>query len=340
MDHLNKRRGLILGAAALFAQSMLAGCGRSGPPSIGLMLDDTRIKRWPIERDIFVAAAKKRGATVDVKWANGDEKVQLQQFQSLVDSKVAVIVIVPVNGVNGVLFKEAVAKAHAAGVKVMGYDRMLMNTDLDAYVGSNLTEVGRMQAEAVLKVAPKGNYFLLGGAADTNPNAKVLRAAHIKVLQPSVDKGDIKIVGSEWVKNWDASIAVEIINKAFEDKLIIDAVVASSDGTAGGVIEVLKARGLEGKIPVSGQDAELEACKRIVRGTQTMTVFKRLKDMAEMAADVAFTLASGKEPEYNGKQNNDFKDVNARLTQPTLITKENMSLLVDEGLYTKEQLGL
>ena len=144
-----------------------------------------------------------------------------------------------------------------------------------------------------------------------------------------------------WATNWDPSVATDILNQAFEDKLQIDAVIASNDGTAGGVIEVLKARGLMGKVPVSGQDSDLDACKRVIKGTQTMTVYKHLKDLATMAADIAFTMADGKEPVLDGQEmDNGAKKVKTKFLKPTLITKDNIDILVKDGVYSKEQLGI
>ncbi|WP_018607319.1 substrate-binding domain-containing protein [Uliginosibacterium gangwonense] len=336
MNHFFKRRTLLLGGAAGLAQAVLGGCSRKGPPTIGLMLDNMSIERWLRDRDYFVEAAKKIGVEVAVKWANGDENGQVKQFLELVDRKVDAIVVLPL---NGKLFKDAVAKAKAASIKVVAYDRIIFDADIDAYISVDNAEIGRMQVNSVIKAAPKGNYFLLGGA-NTDGNALVYREEHLKALQPLVDKGDVKIVGMEWVTDWDPAVASDIMIQVFEKHLQIDAVVASNDGTAGGVIEVLKTRALAGKVPVSGQDCDLDACKRVLKGTQTMTVYKHLKDLATLAADTTLALVSGKEVKYEGQLPNGFKKVDTKLLKPTLITKENMDLLVKEGMYTREQLGI
>jgi len=335
MKHTLSRRGFIGGVCALSLQSMLSACSFRNTPKIGLMLDDLRVLRWGRDRDYFVAEAKKLGATVTVKWANNDENHQVKQFLELVENKVDAIVILPI---NGKLFKDAVAKAVAAGIKVIAYDRMIF-ADIDAYVAVDSVEVGRLQVESILKAVPKGNYFLLGGA-ETDDNARVGRQVHLEKLKPYVDKGDINIVGMEWVKDWDPAIAAEIIADALERKIHIDAIVASNDGTAGAVIDVLGAKGLAGKIPISGLDAELDACKRILKGTQTMTVDKHLKDMATLAANTAFSLVSGQDITYERQLDNGLKKVNAKLLKPTLVNKDNMNQLVAEGVYTRAQLGL
>jgi D-xylose transport system substrate-binding protein len=124
---------------------------------------------------------------------------------------------------------------------------------------------------------PKGNYYLLGGAPTDN-NAKMLREGQMKVLQPLADKGDIKIVGKQWVKDWSASEALAIVENALTaNGNKIDAVVASNDATAGGAIQALAAQKLAARCRVSGQDADLAAVKRVIAGTQTMTVYKPLQ---------------------------------------------------------------
>lgn len=336
MDHFSTRRTLLLGGVAALAQAALPGCGRSKPLTIGLMLDNMQVERWLKDRDYFVDAAKKQGAQVVVKWANGDEKYQVKQFLALVENKVDIIVALPL---DGHLFKDAVAKAKAAGIKVIAYDRMIFDADIDAYISVDNAEIGRLQANAVVKSAPQGNYFLLGGDPNDG-NAHILREQHLKILQPLVDKGDIKIVGMEWVNQWDPSIASEIMIGAFSKNANINAVIASNDGTAGGVIDVLKSRGLAGKVPVSGQDSDIEACYRVLKGTQTMTVYKHLKDLAGLAAETAIAMASGKDISFEGQQSNGLKQVNAKFLKPTLITKSNLDILIKDGVYTADQLKL
>ncbi|MEN9490580.1 MAG: D-xylose transporter substrate-binding protein, partial [Pseudomonadota bacterium] len=118
----------------------------------------------------------------------------------------------------------------------------------------------------------------------------------------------------------------------------IDAIVASNDGTAGGVIQALAAQKLAGKVPVSGQDAELAACKRILQGTQTMTVYKSLKAIAENAAKLSVDLVKGNKVAFKAEKAEG--GINQILLDPVVITKDNMDLLVKENFYTKDQLGL
>jgi len=150
----------------------------------------------------------------------------------------------------------------------------------------------------------------------------------------------VKIVGQQWVPEWSASTALRITEDALTaNNNKIDAIVASNDGTAGGAIQALAAQHLAGKVPVSGQDADLAAVKRLVAGTQTMTVYKPLKLIASEAAKLSVALAKGTQPSFNSKYDNGKKQVDTVLLQPTLLTKSNVDVVIKDGFYTQAQLA-
>ena len=186
---------------------------------------------------------------------------------------------------------------------------------------------------------PKGNYYLLGGAPTDN-NAKMLREGQMAVLQPLIDKGDIKIVGKQWVKDWNPSEALAIIENALTaNNNKIDGIVASNDATAGGAIQALASQKLSGKVPVSGQDADIAAVRRVLAGSQAMTVYKPLKLIASEAAKLAVQLVRNEKPAYNAQYDNGFKQVNTLLLKPTALTKDNIDILVKDGFYTSAQIA-
>jgi D-xylose transport system substrate-binding protein len=196
-----------------------------------------------------------------------------------------------------------------------------------------------MQAQSLVQVKPKGNYYLLGGAPTDN-NAKILREGQMTVLQPLIDKGNIKVVGKQWVKDWSSAEAMSIVENALTANANkIDAVVASNDGTAGGAIQALAAQKLAGKVAVSGQDADLAAVRRVIGGTQTMTVYKPLKQIASSAAKLAVQLVRGEKPAYNAQLDNGFKKVDSLLLKPVLLNKSNVDVVVKDGFYTPAQLA-
>jgi len=246
-----------------------------------------------------------------------------------------VLVIVPY---NATVLNNAVREAKKAKIKVVSYDRLILNADIDAYISFDNAKVGELQASTLVALKPKGNYYLLGGAPTDN-NAKILREGQLKVLQPLIDKGDIKVVGKQWTKDWSASEALAIIENALTaNGNKIDAVVASNDATAGGAIQALAAQKLAGKVPVSGQDADLAAVKRVIAGTQAMTVYKPLKVIATEAARLSVKLVRNEAPAYNSTYNNGMKNVSTVLLAPVALTKANVNVLADDGFYTKAQL--
>ncbi|MDR3374458.1 MAG: D-xylose ABC transporter substrate-binding protein [Ancalomicrobiaceae bacterium] len=303
-------------------------------PVIGFSIDDLRVERWARDRDYFIAAAKELGAEVVVVSADANEQKQVNQVENLIAQKVDAIAIVPM---NSKVFGAVIDEAHKAGIKVLSYDRLILNADEDAYISFDNERVGFLQAEAVLKAKPEGRYYMLGGSPTDN-NAKLLRAGQEKALKAAVDSGKIKIIGSQWVPEWSPTTALSIMENALtaaDNK--IDAVVASNDGTAGGAIQALAAQGLAGKVPISGQDADLAAIKRVIAGTQTVTVYKPLKLIASEAAKLAVKLVKGEKVEYNDNLDNGTKKVPSVLLTPTALTKANVDLVIKDNFYTKEQ---
>ncbi|HXP95881.1 MAG TPA: D-xylose ABC transporter substrate-binding protein [Telmatospirillum sp.] len=328
----------LIGAAAVIAGVTLTAnpaMADKAAPKIGFSIDDLRLERWSRDRDYFIAAAKDLGATVDVQSADANEQRQISQIENLISKGVDAIVIVPF---NSRVLTNVIAEAKKANIKVVSYDRLILNADIDAYISFDNERVGQIQAQGIVDVKPKGNYYLLGGAPTDN-NAKLLRNGQLKVLQPLIDKGDIKVVGSQWVKEWSATEALQIVENALTaNNNKIDAIVASNDATAGGAIQALVPQGLAGKVAVSGQDADLAAIQRVNAGTQTLSVYKPLKLIATEAAKLSVQLIRGEKPAYNNKLNNDLKDVDSLLLTPTPITKKNVDLLVKDGFFTQAQI--
>lgn len=322
-------------ACAMFGTG---GAAHADPahPKIGFSIDDLRLERWARDRDYFTAAADKLGAKVFVQSADASEQRQIAQIENLISRGVDVLVIVPY---NATVLNNAIREAKKAKIKVISYDRLILNADVDAYVSFDNRAVGELQAQSLVALKPKGNYYLLGGAPTDN-NAKILREGQMKVLQPLADKGDIKIVGKQWVKDWSASEAMSIVENALTaNGNKIDAVVASNDATAGGAIQALAAQKLAGKVPVSGQDADLAAVRRVIAGTQAMTVYKPLREIATNAANLAVQLVRNQKPAFNAQMDNGFKKVDTLLLKPVLLNKQNADLLVKDGFYTQAQLA-
>ena len=205
------------------------------------------------------------------------------------------------------------------------------------YLTFDNVEVGRMQARAVFKVQPKGNYAFIKGAS-TDPNADFLHGGQLEVLQAAIDKGDIKVVGEQYTDGWkpeNAQRNMEQILTANNNK--VDAVVASNDGTAGGVVAALTAQGMEG-IPVSGQDGDHAALNRVARGWQTVSVWKDARELGKAAGSAAIQLAKGQPVSGAIMWSGGAKGVkmDAILLPPVPITRDNLDVVISAGWVSKD----
>jgi D-xylose transport system substrate-binding protein len=302
--------------------------------TIGLSMDSLRVERWQRDRDLFVARAEELGAKVLVQSADSDATKQNSQAENLLVQDVDVLVVIPRDGVAAARIVEA---AHAQDVPVLAYDRIIRNSDLDLYISFDNERVGYMQAEYLTRVKPAGSYFLLGGAPSDN-NALLLRAGQMRALQPFIDRGVIRIIGDQFTDNWEPSEALKHVENALTaNDNAIDAIVASNDGTAGGAIEALRAQGLAGPVAVSGQDADIAACQRVVEGWQTMTVYKPLKPLATRAAELAVALAKGETIATDGVTPNGKIDVPSVLLDPVQIDADNLyDVVIGDGFHSIE----
>lgn len=343
---MGKCKGLHLLFAMLLSVLVLAACGQDSGSSdsgsktdngdsnsdslkIGLSVSDLTLERWQHDRDFFIAKAEELGAEVIVQSADGDEAQQLSQIQNMLSQDIDVLVVIAINSDS---LSTVVEQAKAEGVPVLAYDRLINNADVAAYVSFDNVRVGEMQAQYLVDLKPTGNYFLMGGSPTDN-NAKMFREGQMNIIQPLVDKGDIKIVGDQWADNWDANEALKIMENALTaNKNNIDVVVASNDNTAGGAIQALDAQGLAGKVLISGQDADLAGVQRIAEGLQTMTVYKPIKTIAEKSAEVAIQLAKGETVKGDTTVNNGAVDVPYIKLDPISVGKDEImdTVIADE----------
>jgi len=290
---------------------------------IGLCMDTLQEERWQRDRDLFIEKAQELGAEVKVTEAAGDDELQNKQADNLISQGVDILVVVPHNGVTAA---KIVEKAHKEGIKVVAYDRLINNSKPDLYISFDNVKVGYFQGKYLLDHKPVGNYVLIGGAP-TDYNAVLFSKGQMKALQPAIDSGDIKIVFDDWAEDWKPENARRLVENALtvnNDK--VDAVVVSNDGTAGGAVQALKSRNLDGVVLVSGQDADLAACQRIVEGTQTMTVYKPIRRLARKAAEIAVAMAKGEDisGQVNDNVSNGTADIPSVLIEPVQVDKSNM----------------
>ena len=319
------------------------GAGAAAGPKvikIGLSLDTLKEARWAKDRDAFLARAKELGAQVTVLSANSDDTRQVADVESLITSKVDVIVIVPH---DGKAMAKGVEVAGRAGIPVIAYDRIISDSALDLYMTFDNEHVGELQAKYILeklKDGPKPIKLVRIYGSKTDNNAILFKNGQDKALKDAIASGAVVVVHEDWADDWKPENAKRIMNAAItKHGHGIDAVLASNDGTAGGAIQALREEGLAGKVIVTGQDAELVAVQRIVGGEQSMSIYKPVQALAKRAAEVAVALATGKPVIAKAELNNGKREVPTILLDVVTVTKENVdSTVVKDGFHTRQEI--
>ncbi len=318
--------------AIVLSISMLGGCGQTedrqpntSPPEkdkivIGFSMDTLVHERWLRDRDIFVAKAKELGAEVILQIAYSDSEEQEKQVQYLLDQGIDVLVIVPHDAVSAA---SMVKKAKDRGVKVISYDRLVKNANVDLYLSFDNIKVGELMGEAAMSQIPSGNYLLLNGSESDN-NSAMFREGYMNVLDSGIRDGTINIAGETWVKDWLYENALSYMEEVADSDQKIDAIIAGNDTLASAAIHVLTEKRLAGTVMVVGHDADLDGCQRVVEGTQYATVYKPIDMEATKGAEFAVTMAKGGLVQTETTINDGKYDVPFYKIEPILVTKENM----------------
>jgi len=301
---------------------------------IGFIYETMTVERWQRDRDIFASEASMLGAEVIVKNAYEDSDRQKALGMELVNEGVDVLVIVAYDKDS---LTDLVKYAHKNNVKVIAYDRTIRNANVDLYISFDNTRVGELMGEMAIKTVPRGNYLILNGT-QRDDNSFYLNKGYYSKLQPYIDSGDITIVGETWVDLWRDEGSYNFVKEKLSEGVICDAIIAANDQLAEGAIRALSENRLAGKVFVSGQDAELVACQRVVEGTQNMTVYKPISVLAKGAAEYAVKMAKGEDIGKCGKFSDGTYEINYVVYDPILVTKENMmDTVIKDGFYTMEQ---
>jgi len=331
------RRSITYVLAAMAGLLFISQDARAAGVKVGLSLPTQQEERWVRDRDAMMAEAKKVGVDLRVQISNADAAKQVAQCENLLSQGIKVLILAPHDATSA---STIIDKAVKSGVKVISYDRLVLDSPADYYYLSfDNVKVGELQGEWLTKRVPKGSYVVLSGAPTDN-NAKLFKEGAMKFVKPLADKGDVKIVFEQAVKDWAPAEAQKLCEQALTaagNK--VDAVLAPNDGTAGGCIQALAAQNLAGKVPITGQDAELAAAIRIEQGQQGMTVFKDTRLLGKKAIEMAVDLAAGKPIDTHGQVvNNNKRDVPSVLLTPFAVTKDNLDkVLIESGYLKKEQ---
>ena len=321
--------GLAMGVTAsvtAFAQEII----------VGVSWANFQEERWKTDEAAMKSVLDKLGVKYISADAQSSSEKQLADIESLITRGANALIVIAWDS-EAIL--PAVAHAKAEGIPVVGYDRLIEDPGV-FYLTFDNKEVGRIQAREVFKVQPKGNYVFIKGAA-TDPNADFLHSGQLEVLQAAIDSGDIKVVGEQYTDAWlpeNAHKNMEQILTATNNN--VDAVVASNDGTAGGVVAALAAQGMEG-LPVSGQDGDHAALNRVARGLQIVSVWKDARELGKAAADIAVQLAKG--TSLDGiKGSVIFSDgpkganMHSILLKPVPIRRDNLDVVIDAKWVSRD----
>lgn len=328
MRHSYKKLFLIL-----FVLSLVA-CNKEPDITIGLLMDDFTTERWEKDREIFIRRANELNAKVFVKIAHGDQDKQILQAKQLIDTGVNILVVVPCDYEKSAPIVDI---AHNANIKVMAYDRLIRNADLDFYISFDNTEVGRLQAEYITKVKPVGKYALIGGSTKDN-NAYMIQLGQMEILQPLVMKGDIIIACNMLADKWTLEEGYKKTKECMDVHPDIDAIIAGNDVLATGALQAIDEYDLPQKILVAGQDADLNACKRILLGQQSMTVYKPIEKLAIPAAEMALRLTKNQPaPDFCSSIHNGYKWVPCMLLTPIAVNAETIKMTVVADGYQEEK---
>ncbi|MBX7265263.1 substrate-binding domain-containing protein [Micromonospora sp. Llam7] len=334
---------LALGSVTACANESGDQAGSDKTPKIGVILPDSKSSaRWEgADRKFLEEAFKAANVDYDIQNAQGDKT----QFQTIADqmitSGVTALMIVNLDSGTG---KAVLDKAKSQGVATIDYDRLTLGGSAEYYVSFDNEAVGKLQGEGLVKCLTDANVqkpaisYLNGSPTDNN--ATLFKNGYDSVLKPKFDAGEYTQVADDSVPDWDNAQAATI----FEQQMTkaggkIDGVLAANDGLGNAAISVLKKNKLNGKVPVTGQDATPQGLQNILAGDQCMTVYKAIKQEADAAAELAIGLAKGerKETGQTVKDPEGGRDVPSVLLTPTAIYKENVKDVIADGFVTKEE---
>jgi D-xylose transport system substrate-binding protein len=345
------RRGILLTAlAGLLAAGTLVACGDEGEspgaatPLIGVILPDSASSvRWETaDRRYLQEAFEAAGVDYDIQNAQGDRT----QFQTIADQMITsgatVLMIVNLDSGTG---KAVLDKAASQGVATIDYDRLTLGGNAAYYVSFDNVRVGELQGDGLVQCLTEQGVeepvvaYLNGSPTDNN--ASLFKQGYDSVLAPMFDSGDYVKGPDQDVPEWDNTQAGTIFEQMMtETENGIDGVLAANDGLGNAAISVLKRLGLNGSIPVTGQDATTGGLQNILAGDQCMTVYKAIEQEANAAAELAIALADGEQPD-TGQSVTDpetGEDVAAVLLEPQAIFQDNVKDVVDDGFVTVEDL--
>lgn len=300
---------------------------------IGFALDSKVMERWIRDINVFTTMAHKRGAVVDVQIANGNVKEQVEQIDKFINEKKDVIVVVATDCNS---LTKVIGRAKDAGIKVICYDRLVANCSPDLFISFDCERIGEFMGETMAEKLPDGSKIVMVCGPGNNSNtAKINLGFKRKIKEKKFDIVEVYQSDDE-----STDYAFDCIGKALEEHPDIQGIMCGNDALASQVIRALAEKQLAGKVIVTGHNADIEACQKIVEGQQTMTVFEDFEEMAKLAAEYAIILAQGFPMDGVEMEKMGDYTVPAVYLEPVRITKENMEELIERGFHLKEDIYL
>lgn len=315
-----------------------SGSGAEGGGTVGVILPDaTTSPRWEsADRPFLEAAFEKAGIKADIQNAGGNVSTFGTLCDGMINQGVAVLMIVNLDSESG---SACLKKAQGAGIQTIDYDRLTLGGGASYYVSFDNVEVGRTMGEGLIACLDKAgktsaNVVLINGDPTDN-NAALFKEGYVDALKPKVDSGAYKIVGDQ-TGEWDADVAGTAFEQIFtQNGGKVDGVVSANDTMAQGIIARLSANGLNGKVPVTGQDASVEGLQAILVGDQCMTVYKAIEKEANAAAELAIALINGDDASdiATGTVTDTVLkvEVPSVLETPQAIFRDNVKDVIDDG---------
>lgn len=320
----------------LFISIFLFSCaGTKKSVSIGVSFGVGLATRWENEKAYMEERAKELGADIEIRLNRTDEpKTQQEDCFEMIDSGIDVLVLTArdVNKVGDIL-----EYAKKKNVPVISYARVIMGDQVDLYVGYDSSRIGQRQGQYLTELVRKGDYILLRGDIG-DYNSQLVYEGAWRYLEPI--KNDINIILDTPVLGWSVDEAKKLVKEAVvanDNK--VDAILAPNDKLAGACVEALAELGITNQVVITGMDAELDAAKRIVAGTQGCTIYMDLRTLANTAIDEAVHLAKGEKTNVNAEFDNKSEStIDANMITGQLVTKENIDkVLVESGYFTHDE---
>ena len=305
-----------------------------GRIQIGMTFDSFIIERWERDRDIFVSTAKDLGADVNVQNANGDVQEQKKQIEYFIKKKMDVIVVI---AVDSNALKDAVREARNAGIKVIAYDRLVNDANADLYISFDNETVGRFMADAIVKSMPNGGDIIKINGPSKDNNVSLVN----KGFDKEISNHHITVIDTYYATEWKGEEAFDYLSDNPDKVKRVQAIMCGNDSLAGQAVTYLSEQRKAGQIAVVGQDADLDACQRIVEGTQTMTVYKPIEKLAKKAAECAVALANGTKITDAAVISDGRYTVPYVSIEPVEVDKSNIdSIIIDSGFHLREDVYL